>query len=155
MRLQAKVLVIVCFMLAMPCIIPLRAADEEINNGQDFTRPVRRFDTLLRYDDMIGDASSEATHIARWSAFRVMARTGWYLSVPNFPIPGPRESTRIIPEGISEKWLRRSLYRGIVHCPDKGQMDVCSRGAIYTPVRIQERIGNRKGPARAVCGIQV
>jgi hypothetical protein len=107
-------------MLAIPCIIPLRAADEEINNGQDFTRPVRRFDTLLRYDDMTGDAHSETVTlrvglpIALWQDWKVSLRA----ELPYMWTSGVNIYNSA---GTSERGFSELLTEALFIAPTKGK----------------------------------
>ena len=140
MRLQAKVLVIVCFMLAMPCIIPLRAADEEVNNGQDFTRPVRRFDTLIKYDDMIGDASSSTLTLHAGLPFEL--RRGWMVSLSaELPYTRTKGISPNNPEGISVNGFGEVFTEALFIAPTKGKWTYVVGAQYILPSASKKELG--------------
>jgi hypothetical protein len=128
----AKVLIPVACMLVLIVITPLWAAEEEeINNGQDFTNPVRRVDMLLKYDDLTGSAHTETLTIG--AGLPLELRSGWKVSLrAELPYIWTTGVSNNNPEGKSLNGFGEIFTEALFISPTKGKWTYVV-GAQYIP----------------------
>lgn len=107
------------------------AKEEGLNNGQDFTRPVRRVEVLERYDDMTG--SSWGDSVTLRAGLPLELRRGWKLSLrAELPYTWTNGVNIYNSEGTKERGFAEVLTEALFIAPAKDKWTYVV-GAQYIP----------------------
>jgi len=107
------------------------AKGEGFNNGQDFTRPVRRIEVLERYDDMTGSTWSNSVILR--AGLPLELRRGWRLSLrAELPYTWTKGISANNPQGESIQGFSEVLAEALFIAPAKDKWTYVV-GAQYIP----------------------
>lgn len=131
----------VCFIC--PGVFAQDEAKEEVNTGQDVTKPLSRFDIRYKYQQTTGDFDTSLTTLRLDAPFRL--KDGWQLST-RFDMPLVRSDvpSRDNPNGDYEFGTGDFLSQFLLIPPQKGRW-ACGFGTqVIWPTGSQDQMGTGK-----------
>jgi len=134
-------LLMICFVC--PAVFAQDEAKEEINTGQDITKPLSRFDVRYKYKQTTGDYDTSLTTLRLDKPF--MLDGGWQLST-RFDLPLVRSDvpSRDNPNGDYEAGAGDFLTQFLFIAPPKGRWAYGFGTQVIFPTGSQDQMGTGK-----------
>ncbi len=134
---------IVCLIILIMSRPSWAAGENDFNNGQDFTRPVRRIDMLLKYDNMAEDAWSSNLTLHAGVPFQLMG--GWALSLDaELPYKWTKGISLDNPDGSKESGLSDTMTQALLITPPSGKWTYAFGTQFIFPTAENEDLGQKR-----------
>ena len=138
-----SILSVILFFLMNIAAYP-QEKEEEVNTGEDFTRPPNRFDTGFQYVDMVGDF--ESTVITARVDKTILLDGGWQLALrADLPYMWPDvPSAENPPSGENQAGLSDFLTQAALILPKKGMWQMAFGLRMIFPTASKDQTGTGK-----------
>lgn len=133
----------VCFIILIISTPSWAAGVNDVNNGQDFTRPVYRLEGLLKYDDMAGDSWSTTMTLRAGAPFPLGG--GWAVSLrADLPYRWTSGISPDNPAGVSESGFSDTLTQALFIAPSSGKWTYAVGTQFILPTAEKDELGKRR-----------